>query len=91
MKRLLALSLVVFAFSGPAMAANGCATSPSTAWQPQTKLDSMLKTEGLTVSKVKVENGCYEVYVKDAKGKRFNRAYNAETLKLLSNAEAGEG
>ena len=50
----------------------------------------MLKADGLTVKQIKVENGCYEVYATDKAGKRVNVAYNAETLKKLNNAEAGE-
>jgi hypothetical protein len=50
----------------------------------------MLKGEGMTVNKVKVENGCYEVYAKDKAGKMVNVAYNAETLDKMGAAEAGE-
>ncbi|MGB9140746.1 MAG: PepSY domain-containing protein [Aestuariivirga sp.] len=48
------------------------------------------KTEGLTVKKIKVEKGCYEVYATDAAGKKLNIAYNAETFEKLDKAEAGE-
>ncbi len=50
----------------------------------------MLQSQGLTIRQIKVENGCYEVYVTDKSGKRMNMAYNAETLQQLQNAEAGE-
>ena len=42
------------------------------------------------VTKIKVENGCYETYAKDAAGKKANAAYNAETFEMLDNAEGGE-
>ncbi|MDE2447287.1 MAG: PepSY domain-containing protein, partial [Alphaproteobacteria bacterium] len=58
-------------------------------FKPQAELIAKLKTEGLTVSKIKVEKGCYEVYAKDASGKKANAAYNAETFVKLDNAEAG--
>ncbi len=91
MKRLLALASVAIVLAGPAFAAGEtCATSPKTQWQPQSKLETMLKGEGLTVKQIKVENGCYEVYAVDKAGKRVNSAYNAETLVKLANAEAGE-
>lgn len=90
MKRLVALTLLAL-FTGPAMAASVCSTAPKSQWQPQSKLESMLKSEGLTVRQIKVENGCYEVYAVDKAGKRVNAAYNAQTLKKAANAEAGEG
>ena len=92
MKRAFLLTAVAFVVASPAFAAGGsCSTAPKSAWQPQSKLESMLKTDGLTVKQIKVEKGCYEVYATDKAGKRVNAAYNAETLKKLNNAEAGEG
>lgn len=67
-----------------------CATSPAAKWQPQAALIAKLKLDGTVVSKIKVENGCYEVYAKDKAGKKANAAYNAETLEMLDNAEGGE-
>lgn len=67
-----------------------CAKSPAAKWQPQAALIAKLKAEGTIVSKIKVENGCYETYAKDKAGKKANAAYNAETLEMLDNAEGGE-
>lgn len=92
MKRLIVLSLAAMAMTAPAFAAsNMCSTAPSSKWQPKANLESMLKSEGYTIRQIKVENGCYEVYAMDKNGKRANMAFNAETLKKLENAEAGEG
>ena len=66
-----------------------CATD-KTKFQPQAALIAKLKTDGIIVSKIKVEKGCYETYAVDAKGKKANAAYNAETFEKLDNAEAGE-
>ena len=77
------------AAAAPAVAKVACAMD-ATKFKPQAELIAKLKTEGLTVSKIKVEKGCYEVYATDTAGKRVNLAYNAETLKKLDNAEAGE-
>ena len=90
MKRAFLLTAVAFVVASPAFAAGGgCSTAPKSAWQSQTKLESMLKTDGLTVRQIKVEKGCYEVYATDKTGQRLNIAYNAETLQKLANAEAG--
>ncbi len=92
MKRafILATAAITAAIASPALAATGCSTAPEAKWQPQSKLEAQLKTDGLTVRQIKVENGCYEVYAVDKSGKRQNMAYNAETLQKLDNAEAGE-
>ncbi len=92
MKRAFLLTAIAFVVASPAFAAGGsCSKAPKSAWQPQSKLESMLKADGLTIKQIKVEKGCYEVYATNKAGKRVNAAYNAETLKKLKNAEAGEG
>lgn len=91
MKRIVILTLATFALASPALAAGACSTAPQSAWQPQAKLEDMLRADGMTIVQIKVESGCYEVYAKDKNGNRVNAAYNAETLEKLENAEAGEG
>lgn len=94
MKKIITSALIVAAAmagsTGLAAAANGCASSPASKWQPKTKLEDMLKSEGMTVKHIKTENGCYEVYALDKAGKRANIAFNAETLQKVKNPEAGE-
>ncbi len=94
MKKIIASALLIATATagstGLALAANGCASSPASKWQPKSKLEEMLKGEGMTVKHVKTENGCYEVYALDKAGKRVNVAFNAETLQQVQNAEAGE-
>jgi len=91
MKHVFVIAALVTVAASPAFAASSeCSGAPKTQWQPTAKLESQLKGEGYTVRQIKTENGCYEVYATDKGGKRVNMAYNAETLKLLANAEAGE-
>ena len=91
MKRAFLLTAIAFVVASPAFAAgSACSKAPKTAWQPKSKLESMLKAEGLKIRQIKVENGCYEVYATNKSGKRVNAAYNAETLVKAANAEAGE-
>ena len=92
MKKLIVISLVAIGLASPAFAAGAtCSTAPQSQWKSQDALKTMLSKDGLTPVQIKVENGCYEVYAKDANGHRVNAAYNAETLVKLDNAEAGEG
>jgi len=76
--------------AGPALATGTCSTAPATQFKPKATLEAQLKSQGLKVRQIKVENGCYEVYAVDKSGKKVNVAYNAETLQKLDNAEAGE-
>jgi len=91
MKTFAAITIAAALLATPAFAATGCSTSLPSKYQPQSTLEATLKSEGLNILQIKIENGCYEVYAKDSNGKRVNRAYNAETLDMLNNAEAGEG
>lgn len=90
MIRKIAVAALAVMIAGPALAANGCSKGPASKFQPRASLETKLKAEGLNVRRIKIENGCYEVYAITKQGKRFNAAYNAETLKKLANAEAGE-
>ena len=88
-----AFTSIVFAalMTESAFAASAiCSTAPAAQFKPQATLEAQLKTAGLTVRKIKVEKGCYEVYAVDKAGKKVNIAYNAETLEKVANAEAGE-
>jgi hypothetical protein len=91
MHRFFFMAAILAFVSVPAMAAQpSCSSAPKSQWQPQSKLETILKNQGLKIVRVKVENGCYEVYATDTGGKRVNLAFNAETLQKLDNPEAGE-
>ncbi len=57
-----------------------CDSGPKEGWQPQSKLESMLKEKGWTVRRVKVDGGCYEVYALDDKGQRVEAYFHPVTL-----------
>lgn len=91
MKRILTLTAIAMLAAGPSFAGAMCSKAPSSKWQSKAALKGQLAKEGLKVRRIKTEGGCYEVYAVNSKGKRFNAAYNAQTLKRVENAEAGEG
>jgi hypothetical protein len=91
MYRAFALTALALLIAAPAMAADAtCSTAPASKFQPKATLESQLTAEGLTVRRIKLENGCYEVYAVDKANKKVNTAYNAETLEKVGNPEAGE-
>ncbi len=57
-----------------------CDSGPKESWQPQAKLEQMLKDKGWTVRRVKEDGGCYEVYGLDDKGQRVEAYFHPLTL-----------
>ena len=72
---LLALALPVGA-TGLATCDSG---KPET-WQPQEKLESMLKEKGWQIRRIKIDGGCYEVYALNEKGERVEAYFHPLTL-----------
>ena len=52
---------------------------PKDKWMSEDAMKAKAKELGLDVRKIKVENGCYEVYSIDAKGKKVEQVFNPET------------
>jgi hypothetical protein len=90
MYRAFALTALALLFSGPAVADATCSTAPAAKFKPKAALEAQLTAEGLTVRRIKLEGGCYEVYAVDQANKKVNTAYNAETLEKVADPEAGE-
>lgn len=86
MKRHLLTTLLALAASGTAFAqhAEKCDPIPKEQWKPKAELERKLKNEGWTVSRVKIENGCYEVYGKNAAGKKMETFFHPKTLEIVT-------
>ncbi len=63
-------------------------TTPKAEWRGQMELQAKLVSEGWKVRKVKVENGCYEVYGFDAKGERAEAFFDPKTFERVMPADA---
>ncbi len=90
MYRSLTIAAAVALFAVPAFAEGSCSKAPASQFQPTSALKAKLEKNGMKVRRIKVENGCYEVYGITASGERTVAAYNARTFEKVSNAEAGE-
>jgi hypothetical protein len=79
---LLALVAGLLASAGAAHATGlaTCDSGPRDKWQPQAKLEQMLKDKGWQVRRVKEDGGCYEVYALDDKGQRVEAYFHPLTL-----------
>jgi hypothetical protein len=86
MKRQLLIALLSLAAAGSAFAqhAEKCEPIPKEDWKPQAELERKLKNEGWTISRVKIENGCYEVYGKNAVGKKMETFFHPKTLEVVT-------
>ncbi|MGG7517686.1 PepSY domain-containing protein [Allorhizobium undicola] len=79
MRFILATTCALTLLSGAAFAAEKCSV-PTAQWQPREALKTKLEGEGWKVRTVKTEDGCYEVYAFDAKGKKVEAYFNPQTF-----------
>ncbi|WP_134682375.1 PepSY domain-containing protein [Paracoccus ravus] len=78
MRKFLILTVAVLT-AAPALAADRCDVDKAK-WRPVEELKAELASKGWTVSNVKEEDGCYEVYGKDASGKRVEIFFDPATF-----------
>lgn len=57
-----------------------CESGPRESWQPQERLETLLKEKGWQVRRIKEDGGCYEVYALDEKGQRMEAYFHPRTL-----------
>jgi hypothetical protein len=60
-----------------------CEAIPKTEWKPQAELEKKLVDSGWKVKRVKIENGCYEVYGTDDKGAKAEVFFHPKTLERV--------
>jgi hypothetical protein len=79
-------ALVVLAASTGAFAqhAEKCDPIPQAEWKPQAELERKLTNEGWKISRVKITNGCYEVYGKNEKGGNVEVFFHPKTFELVT-------
>lgn len=64
-----------------------CTTEPKDKWMSEKDAEEGVTAAGYTVSKVKVEGSCYEVYAKYKAGKKFELFINPVDLKVVKTQE----
>jgi len=84
MKPLLPAFLLLALVAANAQHAERCDPIPKEEWKPQAELERKLTDEGWKVSRVKIENGCYEVYGRDAKGNRRETFFHPKTFEVVT-------
>ncbi|MDO6964335.1 PepSY domain-containing protein [Rhizobium alvei] len=56
-----------------------CGNVPKDKWMTEDAIREKAKGMGYDVRKIKIEDGCYEVYAIDAKGSKVESLFNPET------------
>jgi len=77
-----AIALITIAGTAGAFAAPSCNVD-KTEWQAEQVLHDKLTALKWTIKKVKIDNGCYEVYGTDDKGQRVEIYFNPKTLEAV--------
>lgn len=73
------------AAAGTALASDKC-NVPQAEWQPTEALQQKLEAEGWTIRKLKVDDGCYEVYGTNAEGKRIEAYFDPKTFAVVKSS-----
>ena len=85
MKTLLIAAAFAFATSASfAQHAEKCDPIPKEEWRPQAELERKLTNEGWKISRVKITNGCYEVYGRDAKNNKMETFFHPKTFAIVT-------
>lgn len=66
----------------PAAASDKC-NVPKESWRPVEELTAELTAKGWTVKTVKTDDGCYEVYGTDDKGKRVEAFIDPASFEIV--------
>jgi len=80
MKRLAVLALIAAVAGVGSAAADDVCQVPQAEWQPKEALQEKLESEGWTIKAIKLDDGCYEVYGKDAGGARKETYFDPKTF-----------
>lgn len=79
---LLSAALLATLGIGTAAAEDMC-NVPQAEWQPKEALQQKLEAEGWKIKKVKIDEGCYEVYGTDATGARMESYFDPKTFVVV--------
>lgn len=85
--RLAALALLLLPVA-PARAEENC-QAPTARWQSREAVRQMARARGWKVTRLKIEDGCYEIHGLDAAGRRFEAEIDPVTLAVLGIEHGG--
>ena len=84
MRKIVILSALAFgAATLPVLAEDDRCTGPVAEWRSEADLTADLTAKGWTISQIKKEDGCYEVYGKDKDGAKQEVFINPKTFEIV--------
>lgn len=81
---LIPMSLALLLGAAAAVASDDSCNVPQDQWQPQQALQTKLEGEGWTIKRIKVDDGCYEVYGVKPGGERVEAYFQPKTLEMIN-------
>ena len=78
-----AFALLAITLSANAFASDKCNAGPQDQWQSKEALEKKVVAQGMQVKRIKIDDGCYEVYGLDAKGNKVEQYFHPKTLEVL--------
>ncbi|KQB12907.1 PepSY domain-containing protein [Rhodobacter capsulatus] len=76
-------ALAVLAQAPAAAAHDNDCTVPMADWQPREAVRALVEQQGLTVRRIKIDDGCYEVDARDGTGARVRMRLDPGSLQIL--------
>lgn len=77
-----AILVLAFAGTGIARADDNCHV-PMSQWQPREAVQTMAADKGWAVTRIKIDDGCYEVRGSDGAGRTFKAKIDPATLEII--------
>jgi hypothetical protein len=74
--------VLVLLSAGTAQASVRCSV-PMTEWQPRDAVTELAARNGWDVRRIKIDDGCYEIYATDINGRPFEVKVSPDTLEVI--------
>lgn len=81
-KTLTILALLALLPAGAALADDDCFV-PMADWQPREAVAQFATTQGWTLRRIKIDDGCYEIDGRDATGRAIEVKVHPKTLQIV--------
>ncbi|MBC7146990.1 MAG: PepSY domain-containing protein [Thioclava marina] len=88
--RLALIALGPLLVAGAALAGEDHCRVPMADWQPRDAVQALAEAQGLTVRRIKIDDGCYEVHARDAQGREVELKLDPATLAVVESEFEGD-
>lgn len=88
--RLAAPALIWGVLASGALADEDHCRVPMAKWQPREAVQALAEARGMTVRRIKIDDGCYQLDARDANGHRVKLRLDPATLAVLRDEEEDE-